>query len=92
MFLAALVASPPSLLHPGEENAKNKSKTEGHFPTGRGVTMKNKIPEKINEGGDGESQDKKQDKINEYTLDFHLTPPANVDSLSLGENKILMSF
>ena len=54
--------------------------------------MKNKIPEKIHKGGDGKSQDKKKDKINEDTLDFHLTPPLNVNSLSFGESKILMNF
>jgi len=32
-MLAAFFSSLPSLLHPGEENTKNKSKTEGRFPT-----------------------------------------------------------
>jgi len=54
--------------------------------------VKNKIPEKIHEGGDGKSQDKKEDKINEDTLSFHLTPPLNVSSLSFGESKILTNF
>jgi len=57
--LATLLSSLPSLLHPGEENAQNNSKTEGHFPADRRITMKNKIPEKIHKSGDGESQDKK---------------------------------
>lgn len=86
-MLAALFSSLASLLHPGEENTENKSKTEGTFPANRSISMKNEIPEKIHQSGDGESQDKKEDKINEDTLDFHLTPlPEGNAWIYIGSN------
>ena len=54
--------------------------------------MKNNIPEKVHQGGDGKSQDEKEDKIKKYALDFQLTPPFYIDNLTFGENKMLNEF